>query len=458
MVLKQLKEIITKSARKHQYLSWQKSGYFYSPFISKFATIDKHEYNASYYGVYNLVSNPKIYYITVLSFYNGNYMLKCGDAWLEGTLTDNTVDKLIRMTLSKNNENNNTNKLTPQLLKKSYNTVPKSTDCNFDQNHYEYATEVCAHVSNFLNDLPEDIFDNLYMHYNQGLNGINITILNVNNDLQMKFDRYAFKKHILLEGDKGSGKTYAATMWGKEKNITQLFVGGHEQFESIDFLGHYIQQKSGELIWKDGSLSEAFRKAKVGEKTILILDEILRIPKRELNLLISALSPIDGKYVLRTGRAISSKDDIAIEEVIYAPTENLWVIGTTNIGANYAVESMDEALIDRFKPIRKDTTKEEMRAILLQTAKKRKISLIHVDKLVDFYSKMNRLYLTKIINKIVNIRHLNEALELATNHSEIQIILEDSILLWVERDYDGYPNKEQISAVETVMRTIYDYE
>ncbi len=453
MTREKLKEVITKSACKNSKLTWQKSGYVHSPFISKFATIDRHEYNTSYYSVYTLTANPGISYVNVLCFYNGEYILKCGDSYLEGSITTDTVKKLINSILSKVKIDANKKNFT--LLKSSYKATPKSQACTFNQRNYDRAGEVetCEHVANFLNDLPENVYDTLYANYYEGFE--NSTTM-ISADLEVKFNRYAFKKHLLLEGDKGSGKTYAATMWGKDKELTQLFIGGHEQFESIDFLGHYIQQKSGELIWKDGPLSEAFRKAKKGEKVLLIIDEILRIPKRELNILISTLSPIDNNYLLRTGRATASKEDIAVEEVIQAPTDNLWVIGTTNIGASYAVEDIDEALIDRFKPIRKDTSSEELRRILIQTAKKKNFSLENVNVLMNFYSKMNRLYQTKIISKIINIRHLNEALEIARDENEIKTILIDSKLLWVDRDFDGKPNKEQLSAVATVMRKVYE--
>jgi hypothetical protein len=451
MTRAKLTTLIETQSGKSASLTWQRSGYVCSAFISQFAAVNKHEFNTVYYSIYTATANPKISYVTLLAFYNNEYILKCGDPYLEGTLTQNTLESLIQNAVTKAHKEKNQKFLS--LLQSGYNQTPKSQSCVFNQKNYTLADKLCTHIANFLSDLPKDVLDKLYYKYYDTLN--NLQSSGISSDLQIKFDRYAFKKHILLEGDKGSGKTYAATTWAKEQNLTQVFIGGHEQFESIDFLGHYIQQKNAELIWKDGALSEVFRKAKDGEKTVLILDEILRIPKRELNILISALSPIDGEYVLRTGRALNAENGIAVEEVIKAPTQNLWVIGTTNIGDGYEVESIDEALIDRFKPIRKETTEQELHNILIKTSVKRDFSLESVNKLMTFYIKMQRLRSTSILSKLVNIRHLNEALELAHDENEIRTILEDSMLLWVEREYNGHPNAEQINAINAVMSKVY---
>jgi len=451
MKREEIQALISKKKNRNAALTWQKSAYVNSAFISKFAPVSKHEFNSSYYSVYSVTTNPKIHYVTVLSFYKNEFIIKCGDPFLEGSLTDATVDSLVKMSVRKAEKERDTK--FSLSLKNTSSITPKSQSCSFNQKNYTLVNQVCSHVAHFLNELPKDVLDTLEENYTQALSSS--TDSGLNSDLSTKFARYAFRKHILLEGDKGSGKTYAATMWAKDENIEPIFIGGHEQFESIDFLGHYIQQKDAQLVWKDGALSEAFRKAKNGQKTLLILDEILRVPKRELNILISALSPIDGEYVLRTGRALHAVDDIAVEEVIKAPVENLWVIGTTNVGDSYEVEAMDEALTDRFKPIRKDTTETELRQILIKMSKKREFTYNSVERLMNFYKKMKRLQETSIIERIVNIRHLSEAIEFAADEDEIRVILEDSILLWVEREYNGRPNEEQIEAIQTVLGVVY---
>lgn len=452
MKLQEMQSLIKLNAKSSSSLTWQKSAYSSSVFISRFLTINKQEFNSAYYSVYSVKTNPKIHYVTVLAFYKDEFILKCGDPYFEGTIIKSTLDSLINTALKKANKTRD-NKFILALSKTSAIT-PKSQSCDFNQKNYTQVDKLCSHISHFLADLPEDVLEKLQTNYQDALYGSNA--LGVSNDLITKLNRYAFKKHILLEGDKGSGKTYAANMWAKNEKIEPIFVGGHEQFESIDFLGHYIQKKDAQLIWKDGALSEAFRKAKNGKKTLLILDEILRIPKRELNILISALSPINNEYVLRTGRALDAVDEIAIEEVIKAPVKNLWVIGTTNIGDGYEVESIDEALIDRFKPIRKDTTESELKSILKKTAHACQFSSRCVSQLMAFYSKMQRLKKSGIIEKIVNIRHLNEAIELAVDEEDIRTIIEDSILIWVQREFDGYPNSTQVDAIEQVIELVYE--
>ena len=145
---------------------------------------------------------------------------------------------------------------------------------------------------------------------------------------------YAFKKHVLLQGPKGTSKSYQTFKFISDNKLEHEVMIGHNSIEAMDFLGHFIQTQNG-LAWKDGALTAAFRKAKKHGKAVLIIDEMLRIPEKELNVIIGSLSPdYDGNFVLRTGRALGvNSDGFAEEEVLKVPMNSLFVIATTNVGA-----------------------------------------------------------------------------------------------------------------------------
>jgi len=273
-----------------------------------------------------------------------------------------------------------------------------------------------------------------------------------------KILKYGFKKHILLEGEKGSGKTYSISKFLDQEGIDTVFFAGHEGLESIDLLGYLIPDKSGELVWKDGALTEAFRRA-TDHPVVLFFDELLRVPARELNILVGALSPNSrDEYVLRTGRVIEVVDEIAIEETIVIPSDRLWVIGTTNVGAGYAVDEIDEALSDRFRIVRKDTDEAEMKKILGSLFPKGyKETGRMVNKLMKVYKYMEQFKKDGDLEKIVNLRHLVEAVKFSDLTEEgIVANLLDLIPHWVTRDTDGYINKPQKDIVMRAIKQSFD--
>jgi MoxR-like ATPase len=451
MKRQQIEELIEKASEKASKFIWVKDGYAHSPYISKFATLEQHQHNVVYYAVYSLISNPEEQHTVVLSYYNNQYVLRCGDAYLEGRMSMDTKRTLVNSAL-KTMKKGVSSKISINL-NEGFSITPRSKPCDFNKKNYEDINPICSHVSHFLSELPEDVLDTLEtMYYESHVGQMHEQELTA---LTLKLNKYAFRKHVLIEGEKGSGKTYHALGWGDD-SYEKVYVGGHEQFESIDFLGHYIQQESGTLVWKDGALTEAFRKAEKGKQTILIIDEMLRIPKRELNILVSSLSPFHGKFRLRTGRAKDVIDGVAVEEVITIPADKLWVIGTTNVGAGYAVEQIDEALLDRFRPVRQDTTESELKQILMNAARDKQMGYQSVEKLMLFYTKMRLLVKSKVLSKIVNIRHLLEVIAFSDEEYQIRENLHESILLWVDRDYSGYPVMTQIDAVETAIESAWN--
>jgi len=272
-----------------------------------------------------------------------------------------------------------------------------------------------------------------------------------------KILRYAFKKHILIEGEKGGGKTYTISKWVDSVGIPNVFVAGHEGMEASDLLGSVFPATDGTLIWKDGAVTEAFRKAQK-EPTVLFFDELLRVPARELNLLVGALTPnARGEYVLRTNRIIEVVDGIGTEEVLKVPSGNLWVIGTTNVGAGYQVDDIDEALSDRFRSFIKELTDDEIKKILSSKTSNTDI----VNKLFTFYKFMKKAYEEGNLTRVINLRHLTEALDLADPANLEQDVIANIIDLiphWVARTTDGSLNSEQEKKVSLYIKEAFGIE
>lgn len=296
--------------------------------------------------------------------------------------------------------------------------------------------------------------------------------------------RFAFKIPVLVEGDRGSGKTYEAFEYAKSLDIEPSFVGGHAGIESIDLLGCLVpyagqeskiedtsvsaadffsgdyQMKvssinSNSLIWKDGPIAEAFRKAQNGEKAILIIDELLRIPQRELNILLTALSPVHGKYNLRTGRILEVIDGVAREEVLSCDTRDLFVLATTNVGGQYAVDTIDPALAERFVLVRKDTEYDRLVSILRKKAQEKGFNENLADKAGMFFNRMLSAKEQGIVEEVPTLRTLSRAFDLAEKEDEVKDYIFDQHLLWVARDVYGKPDREQVDVVKQIMEQIF---
>ncbi len=297
--------------------------------------------------------------------------------------------------------------------------------------------------------------------------------------------RFAFKIPVLVEGDRGSGKTYEAFEYAKSLNIEPSFVGGHAGIESIDLLGCLVpyagqenklqdtsvsaadffsgdyqmnisSNNNNSLIWKDGPIAEAFRKAQNGKKSILIIDELLRIPQRELNILLTALSPVHGKYNLRTGRILEVIDGVAREEVLSCDTRDLFVLATTNVGGQYAVDTIDPALAERFIVLRKDTEFDTLVSILKQKAREKGFNETLAEKAGLFLNRMTDAKEQGLIEEVPTLRTLSRAFDLAEKEDEVKDYIFDQHLLWVARDVYGKPDKEQVRCVKRILEDIID--
>ncbi len=309
----------------------------------------------------------------------------------------------------------------------------------------------------YFSDADKVQIKEVYKNMNEQLEAMKVTVEIKGNIAE----HYMFRKHILLQGQKGQGKTYQIDKMLREKGVHTEYLAGHEGIEAIDLQGYLIKDDSGNLIWKDGVVTAAFRKASMGIESVIFLDEMLRIPRRELNFLVGILTPDStGHFNLRTGRVSHTvehigpdgkRHNVAEEEVLRVPINKLWAVGTTNAGSGYAVDSIDEALADRFRTIIVSMSAKEMEKVVKEKLKAKGFNEKISRNLMEFYKNFNMLRDSGELTKTTSVRHLVEVIDLADDEDMIPIMLKHLIPTLTDQDTNGEPNESQESIIEELI-------
>lgn len=267
------------------------------------------------------------------------------------------------------------------------------------------------------------------------------------------------KTPMLVLGDQGSSKTYTARAYGRNRGFDKYVEAGcHSGMEAFDFIGGQVRVASGELVWMDGPIAEAFRNASNGKKTFLMVDEIYRAPRRERSVFLTALSPHDGKYRLVTGRPVNIREEhgtslkVAEQEIIEAPVSNISIVSTTNVGADFDIEEDDPAMKERWIMFYRFTDASRLKSILTQVAKGKAYSMEIVDSLINFYNNMKKIKEDNAGSSsgstfVPSVRVLSRAILLSKSESDVKKLLNEFAVSWVDTDVNGKPIDAQIRTV-----------
>lgn len=389
----------------------------------------------------------------VLACTGDEFWIWCGDAFLEGRIKkglnwSSRVDAAAEFVAPSRRS------VAKDAMAAMHDCTPENSGCNF-WSVWAKGTP-CKHVNTLLQSLTEAqlraTMDDLAQTH-AGYVGGSAPAAEIESTDSVLAE-LAFRVPILLEGERGSGKTHEAFAFAKASGHTVVLLQGHESLEAIDMLGYQVHTTAFGPAWRDGKISEAFREARK-RKVVLIVDELLRIPQRQLSVFLGALTPFDDTYRLNTGRIVEVIDGIGREECLECPTENLCVIATTNIGAEYAVDALDPALAERFHIVRKDTSRDDVLRVIGGLARERGFSAGLAEKMAIFLDKMKELLKQNFVVRAPTTRTLARALMLARNEKDVAAWLSKSALTWVGRDTDGKPVLEQVESVDKVINTIF---
>jgi MoxR-like ATPase len=394
------------------------------------------------------------HHTTVCAYDGDQWYIWCNDGFLTGSYDTQTFSKALAVAADKQEE---------AEMHASFGSCTKNTGCNFHKKPEDEKS--CKHTNNLCASITENIVDQIFDLYH-GNSKKRISRRTPEELLQ----KYSFRKHIILKGDKGSGKTYLAKIHAEKHADVVVDIIGHDGIESSGLLGHLVPYaksipKTGQtslfesneetvasLVYKNGPLTKAFKSARDGKKVIIVFDEFLRVPSNQMQLLVGAISPNHkGEYVLPTENMIEGADGELHEEVVVCPKENLWIIATTNVGSAYDVSDIDSALDDRFQTIRMDSDIAAMKVILNKEATTRRYPSKVVDGLLEFYKDMNRLLIDQRLQKICNTRHLIEAIQNSIDEDDIGMTLYETREKWISDMADGQPDEIELRTVEKTI-------
>ena len=169
-------------------------------------------------------------------------------------------------------------------------------------------------------------------------------------------DALSAGEHTLLAGPTGSGKTACFQQVAQCLPASVVAIEGKEGLTDLDFLGAILPQTDGSRRWVDGPLLRALRLAEA-DPVLLFMDEINRIPRRHVNLLLTLMNPKPGDFCRQMGLPVLGDGPYYLietpmtSEIVWCPAQHLRIVAAGNFGRAYAVYDLDPALRRRFDTV-----------------------------------------------------------------------------------------------------------
>ena len=176
----------------------------------------------------------------------------------------------------------------------------------------------------------------------------------VGRQAQLIYDGLRRGKTVLLAGPTGTGKTLAVEEVAQQLPDARLVrIEGQEGLLDVDFLGNIVPRED-QRVWQDGPLAEAIQAAQI-DPVLLFIDEVTRIPREQINLLIGFLNRKSGDLCRQEDLDVDGDGPFYVarvpqdnSKVFTCPCDHLLIVAAANFGKDYAVYPLDPALRRRF--------------------------------------------------------------------------------------------------------------
>ncbi|WP_087864068.1 AAA family ATPase [Comamonas thiooxydans] len=350
----------------------------------------RQEVELTYASIKKVTSDTDVYVTVILCRKTDSgfeWCIYCGDEQVAGTYREDgkTLARQLRDTGAANKLCN--------LLEASQwvAKVPNQATCNFAQ-RMARSGRYCGHTSHTLYTTAADHLSSMGRALDDLLAGVDDGSPEVLPDLLDEEDKVAydnaFIQHVLLVGERGSGKTSLAREVADHYDAVYLEAQLHASTEAWELRAH-DRSYNGKVYTVLGKLAEAVYWIQQGKRVVLCFDEILNMNPAYTTVVNTPLSLTkNDTYLIETGRIKDAGDGIGLPEVIEVPADKFWVIGTSNVGSRYGTD-INPAVRARFKIILMNSNENRMAKILTKQLEKYEMPLEFATKFTTFMAAIN---------------------------------------------------------------------
>lgn len=214
----------------------------------------------------------------------------------------------------------------------------------------------------------------------------------------------AFIQHVMLAGERGSGKTFLARQVADKYDAVYLEMQMHPSMEAWEFRAH-DRVWNGKVYTVLGPLAEAAYWIQKGKRVVLCMDEFLNMNPLYTTVINTPLSLTSrDTYLIETGRIIEQEDGLGTKEMVEVPADMFWVVATTNVGANYNLDKIAPSVRARFQIILMNSDPARTKSILEQTLTQYDLPLELAPKFAEFMKRCNQGVKENLLDEEVTTR------------------------------------------------------